>query len=138
GQRTDADEVAALVGAVNTRLLLAERAGKLLASVLLQAAAQHDPRRAAYLGMFAVEPALQAGGIGRALLAELERRVVTEQSAARVRMTVIAQRTELIAWYERRGYALTGEAEPFPYGVARFGLPRRPDLVFVVLEKALY
>src|SRR5688572_32820421 len=87
--------------------------------------------------MFAVEPALQASGIGRALLAELERRIEAEQSATRVRMTVIAQRTELIAWYQRRGYALTGEEEPFPYGQPRFGLPRRPDLGFVVLEKPL-
>ena len=52
-------------------------------------------------------------------------------------MTVIAQRAELIAWYERRGYARTGEARPFPYGDPRFGEPRRDDLSFLVLEKPL-
>jgi hypothetical protein len=52
-------------------------------------------------------------------------------------MTVSAQRTELIEWYLRRGYALTGEQRPFPHGDPRFGLPRRDDLVFVVLEKTL-
>jgi hypothetical protein len=50
---------------------------------------------------------------------------------------VLAQRAELIAWYERRGYRRTGQTRPFPYGNARFGLPKRPDLVFVVLAKAL-
>ena len=30
-------------------------------------------------------------------------------------MTVITVREELIAWYERRGYARTGELLPFPY-----------------------
>jgi hypothetical protein len=52
-------------------------------------------------------------------------------------MTVIEQRDELIAWYERRGYARTGRHAPFPYGDARFGEPKRPDLRFVVLEKRL-
>ena len=57
--------------------------------------------------------------------------------ARSVRMTVIAQRRELIAWYDRRGYARTGTREPFPYGDARFGAPKRPDLYFEVLEKRL-
>ena len=50
-------------------------------------------------------------------------------------MTVIRQRPELIAWYERRGYRRTGENRPFPYGNPRFGLPTRDDLVFDVLKK---
>jgi hypothetical protein len=52
-------------------------------------------------------------------------------------MTVIAQRAELIAWYERRGYRLTGERRPFPKTDPRFGLPKRDDLEFVVLAKPL-
>jgi len=52
-------------------------------------------------------------------------------------MTVIVQRAELIAWYERRGYVRTGERKPFPYGDERFGLPLRDDLEFEVLRKAL-
>jgi hypothetical protein len=50
-------------------------------------------------------------------------------------MTVVNVRKTLIAWYERRGYALTGETKPFPYGDERFGRPLRDDLHFVVLEK---
>ncbi len=52
-------------------------------------------------------------------------------------MTVIVQRDELIEWYQRRGYALTGETRPFPMTDPRFGVPRRGDLAFVVLEKPL-
>lgn len=52
-------------------------------------------------------------------------------------MTVIRQRTELIAWYERRGYVNTHRTEPFPHGDEKFGLPKRPDLKFIVLEKCL-
>ena len=35
------------------------------------------------------------------------------------------------------GYSLTGETRPFPYDDPLFGLPKRDDLAFVVLEKAL-
>lgn len=52
-------------------------------------------------------------------------------------MTVLRQRPELIAWYERRGYRRTHEERAFPYGDARFGEPRRDDLAFTVLEKAV-
>ncbi|MFA7541555.1 MAG: GNAT family N-acetyltransferase, partial [Lysobacterales bacterium] len=46
-------------------------------------------------------------------------------------------RDSLIAWYQRRGYAVTGEQMPFPYGDERFGIPRRDDLHFIILEKPL-
>jgi hypothetical protein len=52
-------------------------------------------------------------------------------------MTVVNVRDTLIAWYVRRGYTLTGETEPFPYGDIRFGVPRRDDLHFVILRKRL-
>jgi hypothetical protein len=52
-------------------------------------------------------------------------------------MIVMNIRHTLIAWYQRRGYALTGETVPFPYGDSRFGEPKRDDLSFVVLEKRL-
>ena len=52
-------------------------------------------------------------------------------------MTVVWVRDALIAWYQRRGYSLTGETEPFPYGDERFGRPLRDDLHFVVLEKEI-
>lgn len=53
-----------------------------------------------------------------------------------MRMTVIDVRDELIGWYERRGYRRTGIFKPFPYGDERFGIPKRADLRFEVLEKA--
>lgn len=91
----------------------------------------------AYLGMFTVRPTLQGGGLGRRLLADAEQDARRRWGVTAVHMTVIAQRAELIAWYERRGYRATGETAPFPYGDARFGEPLRPDLHFVVLRKVL-
>jgi len=50
---------------------------------------------------------------------------------------VLNVRESLIAWYIRRGYTLTGETQPFPYGDERFGRPLRDDLHFVVLVKEI-
>ena len=50
---------------------------------------------------------------------------------------MIDLRSTLIGWYERRGYRRTGATKPFPYGDERFGLPRRDDLRFAVMEKVL-
>jgi len=58
-----------------------------------------------------------------------------ERGACRMRISVVNVRKTLIAWYERRGYILTGETQPFPYGDERFGKPLRDDLQFVLLEK---
>lgn len=89
-----------------------------------------------YLGSLAIDPARQNGGLGRRLLQAAEAWVAA-RGGTRVRMTVVNVRDSLIAWYVRRGYRLTGETTPFPYGDDRFGTPQRDDLCFVVLEKDL-
>ena len=83
----------------------------------------------AYLGMLCVLPTLQSAGLGRRLLDAAEDLARADGIAA-MEMTVIDSRTSLIAWYERRGYAFTGETRPFP-------VLRDPPITFVVLEKRL-
>lgn len=130
GQRTDEADVRAAIA--RDVMLLVHEDEQLLASVLLTASAD-----AVLLGMFAVEPTLQGAGLGRFTLEHAERFMRTELGAARGRMHVLWQRGELIAWYARRGWLPSGARAPFPYGDPRFGLPRRDDLEFVVLEKEL-
>ena len=133
GRRTGPDEIEAIVADPGQRILLLRDAGdELVASVVLR-----RDRDSAWLGMLAIRPVLQGRGTGRAMLAAAEGWVAEHWGARRMRMTVIAQRAELIAWYERRGYRRTGETAPFFYGDPRFGLPKRDDLYFVVLEKTL-
>jgi hypothetical protein len=71
------------------------------------------------------------------VLAEAERRVATQWQCRVLRMTVIRQRADLIAWYQRRGFVLTGQTSPFPYGNERVDRPKRPDLEFAELAKPL-
>ena len=136
GQRTDAGEVAALIANPHVVLLLAERDGHLLASCVVERLSGEHAGDG-YFGMFSVRPEAQGNGTGRALLAEAERIARDEWHARTMRMTVIDVRAELIAWYERRGYRRTGEYRAFPYGDARFGIPKRDDLRFEWLVKDL-
>lgn len=87
-----------------------------------------------YLGSLTVAPALQNTGFGRKLLRAAEE-FAADRGARSIEMTVVNVRDALIAWYERRGYRLTGETRPFPYGDNRYGRPMRTDLKFVVLER---
>ena len=80
-----------------------------------------------YLGMLCVAPDLQSGGLGRRLLDAAED-CARSLGIATMEMTVIDSRESLIAWYERRGYARTGETRPFP-------VLRDPPITFAVLEK---
>jgi GNAT superfamily N-acetyltransferase len=133
GRRTGPDEIGAIVADPDQVILLSREAdGSLVASVNLR---RHG--EAAWLGMLAVKPVLQGGGLGRRVVAAAEDWAGANWASRRMRMKVIVQRRELIAWYERRGYRSSGETAAFPYGDARFGLPRRDDLSFVVLEKPL-
>jgi len=132
GQRIDPDGVIQLIGKPASRVLLAERNGRLIACCQLEK--QGDT---GYFGMFSVVPGEQGSGLGKQVLAEAERLAREQWQCHAMRMTVIEQRDELIAWYERRGYRRSGEYQPFPYGDERFGIPRRDDLRFEVLVKPM-
>lgn len=124
GRRTGPDEVREVL----PHLLVSD---DLTACCVLEPRGDHG-----YFGMFAVTPALQGGGRGSALLAAAEDKA-RDLGLGRVEMTVLSVRSELIAFYERRGYHRTGQTKPFPYGDERFGVPKRDDLEFVVLVKDL-
>ncbi|GHE29609.1 GNAT family N-acetyltransferase [Vulcaniibacterium thermophilum] len=130
GRRTGPDEIGEYLARPRSLILLAERDRDLLACAHV---AEEDG--AGYFGMFSVRPTLQGNGLGKRVLAEAERIVRETWRLPAMRMTVIDSRAELIAFYERRGYRRTGVFKPFPYGDARFGIPRRDDLRFEVLEK---
>ncbi|MCZ7415616.1 MULTISPECIES: GNAT family N-acetyltransferase [unclassified Streptomyces] len=136
GQRTDPDGVRAGLKDPESRVLVAEAGGELVACCQLERRPGAEGV-AVYFGMFAVRPGLQGGGLGRRVLAEAERTAAELWGARAMEMTVITQREDLIAWYVRRGYTRTGRMSPFPYGDERFGLPRRPDLRFELLVKPL-
>ena len=132
GARIDPEVLRADIARSGSRVVLAERDSALLACA--HVAVDGD---AGYFGMFSVRPTLQGHGIGKQMLAEAERIAREDLLQGAMRMTVIDVRDELIDYYARRGYRRTGIHKAFPYGDERFGIPKRPDLRFEVLEKPL-
>lgn len=86
--------------------------------------------RLAYLGMLCIEPARQGLHLGRHLIAAAEGHARTHFGAHTIEMTVIEQRLELIAYYQRRGWRVTGERRPFPIALD-------PPYFMTVLAKPL-
>lgn len=130
GTRIDAHELRLVMQRDSTMVLKGVESGKIIACVEL---AIHFNKL--YLGMLTVDPTLQAKGIGKQMLAEADK-IAKEKGCKSVYMTVISERAELIAWYERHGFVPTGEERPFNNTNPVFGLPKKP-LKFVVLEKSL-
>ena len=137
GERIDPEVLRTDIERPLSQVLLAERDGALLACAHVAVENPQHQRETGYFGMFSVAPGLQGSGVGKLVLAEAERIAREQFGCDRMRMTVIDLRDELIAFYERRGYMRTGIKKPFPYGDPRYGIPKRDDLRFEVLEKPL-
>lgn len=131
GQRTDADEITRLIAGEDSLILLA-----LLGDELVACAHLACKSHAAHFGMFAVRPTLQNAGLGKRFLAEAEALARQRWHARRMEIGVISLRTELIAYYRRRGYRSTGHYHPFPRS-HRYGIPKVDGLRLEILEKSL-
>src|SRR4051794_12606418 len=85
GTRTDLATLAAILPEPAERLLVAERDGAIIGCV------QVSDRGGgiAYLGLLCVDPLLQAGGLGRQLIAAAEAEARTAFAATTMEMTVI-------------------------------------------------
>jgi ribosomal protein S18 acetylase RimI-like enzyme len=126
GPRTTLAEVQAILADPAQRILLCH-APDLLGSVQIDAGG--------HLGMLAVPPRRQAGGIGRALLAHAEDRARALWACDSLTLTAISLQTNLISYYERRGYQRTGRREPFPHDEQPGAL--RQDFDLIELKKPL-
>lgn len=69
----------------------------------------------AWLALFAVLPTTQKRGWGSQLVSHAERFAREEWNAARMEFDVVNTRSQLRAWYEKKGYRPTGNAKPFAY-----------------------
>lgn len=126
GTRTDIATLAAIVGDPCQHLLIAEANGLPIGCVQVS----DKGNGLAYLGLLCVDPALQAGGVGKQLAAAAEAVAREAFGASMMEMTVIAVREALIAYYARRGYVRTAEIRDFPVRLD-------PPLFMSVLVKPL-
>jgi N-acetylglutamate synthase-like GNAT family acetyltransferase len=90
-----------------TLLKYTDDAGQIIGCVYLEQTKSNK----LYLGMLTVNPTLQASGIGRQLLAAADD-YARQMGCTAIKISVITSRTELIAWYQRRGFIATGQTMP--------------------------
>jgi ribosomal protein S18 acetylase RimI-like enzyme/uncharacterized protein YciI len=128
GPRTSPAKVAELLVG-NSRVLVLCRDDKIVACVQVELRGS-----AAYIGMLATDPSLQEQGLGKQMLAQAEHYATSHFEVLQLRMLVLSSRPELLAYYMRRGYKLTGESHDYPTE-AGIGQPVVPDLNVLALVK---
>lgn len=130
GPRSSPAEIEGLIRDKDSRFVTARQGDRLVGCALIQ---KHG--EGAYFGMFAIDPDIQGGGLGKAVVTRCEVAAKELWAAKYLKLTVISLRDKLISWYERRGFAQTGEREPFPFDKATGAL--RTDFDLTVLQKEL-
>lgn len=119
GIRTTLAEVQDVIQAPERHLLVAEHllpgsSEPQLAATICIEPHELNGQTTAYVGMFAVHPALQGAGLGKTMLEAVEQYAQSQLKLHTMSMTVLEGRPELTAYYQRRGYQPTGESIPFP------------------------
>jgi ribosomal protein S18 acetylase RimI-like enzyme len=152
GPRTSVEEIRSLIARNDSRFLLAVEDDVIVGCALIQQTAvaseayfvrfatpgllassagpiASSSQAGCYFGMFATDPNIRSAGLGKLVLAEAEARARKLFGAVAMVMTVISVRSGLIAWYQRRGYRLTGERVPFPFTATSGETTRDFDLI---------
>lgn len=130
GQRISTEQVVSLINERSSVLVAYER-DRLLGCVHIERAEPY-----CYIGMLATMPYLQNKGLGKTLLAAAEDLAISRYGARGFKMSVLSSRPELLAYYERRGYRLTGSSHPYP-AEAGVGQPLDKSLEVLELIKSL-
>jgi len=113
GVRTTTAEIAKLIKGDTSFIVIGVINDEIVATITcqLQPLAGHST---AHFGMIAVKPTLQNKGYGKQLIQAAEAMTKRAWQVVGYHLSVISLREEAIAFYERLGYAQTGESEPFP------------------------
>jgi GNAT superfamily N-acetyltransferase len=124
GDRVDADKVRAYME--RGKFLLLEDAASVLGCVYVELRGGHG-----YVGLLAVEPALQMKGLGRRLMAAAEQ-YVSDAGCVSVALRIISARPELLRFYAKLGFSETG-ISPMPADA-----PLKMACHFIHLSKPLH
>ncbi|MDO9236325.1 MAG: GNAT family N-acetyltransferase [Aquabacterium sp.] len=128
GRRINTEQVASLMSKKGS-VLVAYEGNELLGCVHIERAHPY-----CHIGMLATIPSLQNKGLGKKLLAAAENLAISRYGAQGFKMSVLSSRPELLAYYERRGYRLTGSTQPYP-AEAGVGQPLNANLHVLELIK---
>lgn len=131
GDRLSEDDLKKILNDKNSFLFVMRDKQYIISSICIEKRDNY-----AYIGLFAVKPQLQTYGLGKQVLAFAEQYIKIKLQQYKVRIAVVSQRDELIAYYERRGYKRIGKIERYPLHLA-VGKPKKENLTIEYLEKNL-
>ncbi|OQW69949.1 MAG: GNAT family N-acetyltransferase [Proteobacteria bacterium ST_bin12] len=135
GLRTTTQEVASIIKREDAFILVGVLRDQIVATICCEKQDAYC-RNIAHLGMIAVKPTLQNKGHGAAMIQAAEAMTSREWRVVGFHMAVITLREELIAFYERLGYARSGEFKNFPEN-SRLWQPKVTGLTLEYLVKII-
>lgn len=109
GSRTNVDQLVDIISKPDSVILLGIKRSEIVASIHIEKDGSNS-----YIGMFAVNPTLQGVGVGKQMLAKAEWYASENFSSNKFIMVVVSSRSELISFYQRRGYQKTGSIMDYP------------------------
>ncbi len=130
GQRITTEEISTMIANRHTHLFVLTDKGHLLGTVCLE-----ERKSGTHLGLFAVEPLRQNLGIGKKLLHFAENFAKDVLKSRSVKISVISIRKEILAYYQRRGYQIFKEDQPFPEAYVQY--LKRKNIRMTLLEKII-
>ena len=131
GDRAEVLEIKSAIQNNSSHLLVATQGSKIISCVCLE-----KSEGQVYIGLFSVHPKLQGKGVGKSILLQAEKYALSNLHVTKFIMAVVSQRTELISFYERRGYIKTGRVEEYPKNL-NVGTPKAEGLTIEYLEKGI-
>lgn len=131
GNRTNISQIMDVIAKSNSIILVGIKGSSIVACVHVE-----QEGNSSHIGMLAVHPELQGAGAGKQMLSQAEKYALEIFGAEKLIMLVVSSRSELIAFYLRRGYRQTGSIMDYPLALD-VGIPKKPNLKIEVLEKWL-
>lgn len=132
GIRITQEKVKEYINTVSSVILLAVHDNNIIGCVHLE-----KENNFCWLGMLSVDVKFQTYGLGKILIEKSESFAKVKFGCDEMKMKVIGVRKELLEYYFRRGYILTGEHEDFILDEETFGKPFVQGLYFEILSKKL-
>ena len=127
GDRLILDDLRRLIADCDSEFFVGYLDGNLISCIAIK---KYGP--VTEFGTFAVDPSLQGFGYGKDILSFAESKASSYSSAFQV--TVVSQNSDLVGFYQRRGYKETGQRLAYPIG-QNVGKPKVKNIDLTVLQK---
>lgn len=109
GERAVVNDILLSINSEYARFLVYKKSNVLIACICVEKSGS-----SVYIGSLAVNPEHQEAGLGKKVLELAEQYASNEFKPDKYLMVVLSSRSELIAYYERRGYKRSGNVKEYP------------------------